>query len=675
MCPTEADGFDDRSHSNHQAQASLTFVPVGALQHRPAIVVTGLGAISSLGRGVAPIIQAMVEGRDGLSEMTRFDITALHPIRYAGWLRESWERREPASLESWVRAAVREAWNDAGLADVSIAPERIAVVSGTTLGEEGALSRSADYAADEVGARGPRWTISTACASSANSIGLGRDLIEWGDADVVIVGGVEKLVVEIMAGFAVLGVLGSEKCAPFGEQIGTTLGEGAGFLVLERADLRATRPRSPAFVLGYALSGDAWHETSPDPRGSGLARAISACLVDASVEPDAVDYVNAHATGTAANDDAEWRGIRKALGARSANIPVSASKGFLGHAQGAAGVLETIATIGCMQLGTIPPSLRVGRGRSSGPADTVGETGRAREGVIDVSLSNSMAFGGANAVVAVARRATSARPVTARSVSIEGLSIKRTPAGCPRDDVSLAAACGDTDMRAPDPSTLYAIASARAALGQAGLRLSGASKDRTGLFGACVGPPRASVEEYRESLKRGLDRASAPAFARTVAHAPLGAVSRALGARGPLSMVVGDDVAGLLAIAYAARWLAVRTDADHIIAGGFDERPLDSMDDEGAAFAVLSSEGSGPLVRGVATAATLREAVERALSSASFDPRSVDLTLDASSDPSIAYGLEAGLEVALDALRGEARRVLVTAEGPQGSVALVLEAR
>ncbi|MFO0560993.1 MAG: beta-ketoacyl-[acyl-carrier-protein] synthase family protein [Polyangiales bacterium] len=636
---------------------------------------TGLGAISSLGQGVDAIVRAMIEGRDGLSEMTRFDITGLHPVRFAGWLREPWERREPASLERWVRAAVREAWNDSGLAEVSIAPERIAVVSGTTLGEEGALSRSADDAAAEVGARGPRWTISTACASSANAIGFGRDLIEWGDADVVIVGGVEKLVVEIMAGFAVLGVLGADKCAPFGEQIGTTLGEGAGYLVLERGDLRANRRRSPAYVLGYALSGDAWHETSPDPRGAGLARAISACLVDASVEPEAVDYVNAHATGTAANDDAEWRGIRKALGARATSIPVSASKGFLGHAQGAAGVLETIATIACMQSNKIPPSARVGRGRPSGPSDPVGETGRARDGSIDVALSNSMAFGGSNAVVAIARAARSARPLTVRAVSIEGLSIMRTAAGCPRDARSLAAAVGDTDLRAPDPSTLYAIASARAALAQAGLRLSAASKDRTGLFGGCVGPPRASVEEFRESLKRGLDRASAPAFARTVAHAPLGAVSRALGARGPLSMVVGDAVAGLLALAYAARWLAVRSDADQIIAGGFDERAIDSMDDEGAAFAVLCTEGSGPLVRGVATAGTLRDAVDRALSSASFERRSVDLTLGTGSDSTRAYAFGSVLEAALDALSSKARRALVTAEGPQGSVAVVLEAR
>lgn len=636
----------------------------------PRIVVTGLGAVSALGTGVDAITQAMIEGRDGIREMTRFDVSPLHPVRFAGWLHEPWARDEPASLDAWARAAAREAWNDAGLDGAGIAPERIAVVSGTTLGEEGALARSADAVAEEIGARGPRWTISTACASSANAIGLARDLIESGDADVAIAGGAEKLVIQIVAGFAALGVLGAHKCAPFGEDVGTTLGEGAGFVVLERAGARNVRVR--AQLLGYALSSDGWHETSPDPRGEGVARATTWCLRDAGIEADRVDYVNAHATGTAANDDAEWRGIVKALGARAKAIPVSASKGYLGHAQGAAGVLETIATITCMERGLVPPSARVGRGRQHGPTDTVGETGCAREGTIDVALSNSAAFGGANAVVAVSRSAHERRARPSRLVSIEGVGSFRTGQGAARDEAALARACGDVDLRTTDPSSRMAIACAMGALADAGVRVRGEARERTGLFGGTGGPPRASVEEFRKSLERGIDRASAPAFARTVAHAPLGAVSVALGARGPATTVVGDGVAGLLAIAYAARWLATRDDADRIVAGGLDERAHESLDAEGGAFVVVSAGGTGPRVIGVATSGSHEDAITRALAQAGVERSAVSTWHGA--DPGVPGSLGSALALvdAVRSVREGAGIAVASAWGPQGAVALVL---
>jgi 3-oxoacyl-[acyl-carrier-protein] synthase II len=350
---------------------------------RPAIGVTGLGAMSALGTGVRAIVDAMREGRDGLREMERLDLRALHPIRFAGWLREPWVRGEPASLAAWAGAAAREAWDDASADSSSVRPERIAVVVGTSLGDEGAATKVAEAVCEATGARGLRCTITTACASSTNAIGLGRDLLLEHDADLVIAGGAEKLVAQIFGGFAALGVLASEKCAPFGETMGTTLGEGAGFVVLERAGERPVRAH--AYVTGYGLSSDAWHETSPDPRGDGMARAMIGCMRDAAIEARDVEYVNAHATGTAANDDSEWRGIQRSLGARAGAIPVSGSKGFFGHAQGAAGVLEAIATIACMREGLVPPSLRIGRGRPRGPVDPVGETGRARAGTFSTA--------------------------------------------------------------------------------------------------------------------------------------------------------------------------------------------------------------------------------------------------------------------------------------------------
>ncbi|WP_053231614.1 beta-ketoacyl-[acyl-carrier-protein] synthase family protein [Sandaracinus amylolyticus] len=638
---------------------------------RDAVVITGMGAISALGTGVSAIVDAMREGRDGLSEMERFDVRALHPIRLAGWLREPWSRGERASLDAWSRIAAREAWLDARASEAGVSASRIAVVVGTTLGDDAAITGVADAVALEVGARGPRWTISTACASSANALGLARDLILAGDADLVIAGGAEILVPEIFAGFAALGVLGEGKCAPFGEDVGTTLGEGAGFVVLERAGAREVRHHG--VLLGYGLSSDAWHETSPDPRGEGLARATRACLRDAGLEPDDVEYVNAHATGTAANDDAEWRGIQRALGGRAATIPVSASKGYLGHAQGAAGVLETITTLACMRAGLVPPSARVGRGRPRGPSDTVSETGAARAGAIAIALSNSAAFGGANAVVAISSEARASRPRGSRRVSVAGVGAFVVEAGAARDDDALVRACGDVDLRGADPSCRLAIAASQRALADARVRANASSRDRIGMFAGVSAPSRASVAELRRSLERGLDRASAPAFARSVCHAPIGAASRALGARGAATTVAGDGVAGMLAIAYAARWLRDRDDADRLVAGGIDERAPDgSYDAEGACLVVLAAETGGVEIAGVATAGDVDAAIASALAEAGLDRASVPELAARGVDGAPSLGTALAFVDAVSRVREGAHAVIATASGAQGAVAIVL---
>jgi 3-oxoacyl-[acyl-carrier-protein] synthase II len=645
---------------------------------RASIAITGLGAVSALGDGVEAIVQAMREGRDALTELERFDLRALAPVRLAGWVAHRRDEDGEASLDAWACDAAREAWRDARGEQAGFAPERIAIVSGTTLGEEGALGLSVDAVAAALGAKGPRWTISTACASSANALGLARDLLLSGDADVVIAGGAEKLVIEIIAGFAALGVLGAGKCAPFGQDVGTTLGEGAGYLVLERDGERNVRPR--AYLLGYGLSSDAFHETSPDPRGEGVARAMTGALIDAGVDAARVDYVNAHATGTAANDDAEWRGIQRALGSRAAAIPVSASKGFFGHAQGAAGVLETIATLACMERGLVPPSLRVGRGRPRGPTDTVSETGRAREAPIEIALSNSAAFGGANAVLAIGRHALARPLLAAQSVTIEGVGAVAVAAGAPRDEAALARACGEVELRGTDPSSRYVLGACTLALAEAGMTLRGATRERTGIFGGVGAPPRESVRSYQRSLERGIDRASAPAFARTVAHAPVGAASRLLGAKGPATTVVGDGVGGLLAIAYAARWLATRDDADRLLAGGVDERALDEArdppldaTDEGAAFVVLARGGRGPRVVGVATSGRADDATARALAAAGVRAADVHAWSRSShADGAATLASARALARAVSAIREGAPLAVALAEGRQGAVALVL---
>jgi 3-oxoacyl-[acyl-carrier-protein] synthase II len=565
---------------------------------RGAIAITGLGAVSSLGLGAPALRDAIFRGRDGLAPVERFDTAPFAPVSLGGCVSEG------SSCVEWAIAAAREAWTQARAGDAGVAPERIAVVAGTTEGEESDIPGIARAVAAALGARGPQWTVSTACTSSANAIGLGADLLDRGDADLVIAGGAERLVEAMYAGFYRLGVLATEKCAPFGETRGTTLGEGAGFVVLERAGARAVP--AWAFLEGYGLASDAWHETTPEPRGAGIARAMRGALADAGLAAEAIDYVNVHGTGTATNDDGEWRGVRTALGDRAEAIPLSATKSFLGHAQGAAGVLELIATLVCAREGTIPPTLRVGRGRPNGPPDPV--TGDApRPCVMRHALSNSAAFGGANAVLAIGMEPRP-RPARSRIVRVIGV-------GEARDETNLGGLA--VDLKNTDPSCRLALGAAARGLADANVRVSGALRERIGIFAGATRVSPTSLAEYRESIERaGIARPSAAAFSRLVLHAPAGAVSRLLALRGPTTSLAADGIAGIMAFAYAADTLARRDDADLMLAVGFDEHTEDEPSEEdGAASAVLAAgDGEGPRVVGVASAGP--EGIERAIDAA-----------------------------------------------------------
>ena len=595
--------------------------------------------------------------------MQRLDLAPLAPVRLAGEVRV-----EPLDARAWAVMAAREACADAGL-DPSVG--RVALIVGTTDGE-GAIAAIAEAVQDALSLGGPAITISTACSSSTNAIGLGCSMLERGEADAVLAGGAERLLIEMFAGFAALGVLSSDKCAPFGETVGTTLGEGAGFLVLEREGDRARAAHG--YVLGHGLSSDGFHETSPDPRGDGTARAIRACLHDAELAPADVDYVNAHATGTAANDDAEWRGIQKALGPRALEIPVNGSKGLLGHAQGACGVLEVMTTLVCMNEARLPPSVRIGRGRRQGPPHlALGP--EAPAGSARVAISSNAAFGGANAVLALGldHRLRAHRP--RRVVRIAGLGL------APSRDVLPSS---EHDLRQSDPAARMLLCATEAALADAGLKVRGALRERTGIFTGASQVSPFTVRELRSSIEaHGLARASAPAFARAVVHAPTGATSRFLGLRGPTTTLVAGGVAGLLALAEASALLAERDDADWMCAGAWDERDDDDATPdqtakgtvdgavEGAACVVLSTEkGPGLTVLATAIARRVDDAIDRATARSGLWNAPAIVTLSA--ERVGAYlSLRDLCEVARSA-RNEGRNVLVTAESERICVAVIL---
>lgn len=624
-----------------------------------SVAITGMGAVSALGADLDALREGLLAGAHGIAPIERWDASAL-AVRIAAHVRAplevppGWSRGELYA----VRAA-REAWARSG----SSAPmDRVALVLGT-MGEIGGdIGAYAARVAAELGIAGPRITVSTACTSGANAIGLGRDLLLEGACDAVIAGGVDELTPELFAGFAALGVLSETPCAPFSEPDGTTLGEGAGFVVLERAG------PGVAWLRGYGLSADAYHATTPDPRGAGVERAIRGALADAAVAPDAIGYVNAHGTGTASNDVAEWRAVRAALGEPA----ISATKSQLGHAQGAAGSLELIATVLAGSQDVLLPTLRFRGPRARGPEDPV--AGDApRPGRWGAALSASSAFGGANCSIVVAR-APGDREVDPRPVYWAGHALAgELPGGADvhvRHAGELRAIAPHVDPRGTDPACRALIAAATRALGEP---LRGAAREGTGLI---VGATRVSPESlarYRESIDlRGLAHVDTAAFARVILSAPAGAATQACALRGPTSTLHASDASGLVALAYAARCVASRADVDGMLAAGLDETPDEGP--LGAACARLTAAPTPVRLAGWAIARDGARAARDALARAGL--HEADRTITAADarelapTPSVASLVAAAR--AVDALgRAAGASALAIAEGAGVAAAAV----
>ncbi len=672
------------------------------------VAVTGIGAVCAVGGDCQDLWGAVRSGRDGIARIGRFSTEAFDVhigAEVRGWTAPAAEGRMQAELlcRSFAEAAAREAWNDARLTDVGLDPARIGVAFGTGLGDLTHPSHMlAEVLAEALGCRGPCITVSTACSSSTGALGLARDLILMGAADAMIAGGADVLTPEVFAGFHALGVLSTDKCAPFSYPLGTTLGEGAGFLVLEREDLAgARRGRSTVTLAGFGLSGDAYHETSPEPRGAGVERAVRQALTDAGVAPERVDYVNAHGSGTMANDAAEWQGILRALGARARAIPISSSKGALGHGQGAAGVLETIVTILARRHGQVPPTLHFASARPQMPPDPVpGPLPRAHAWRHALCLNS--AFGGSNAALVLSACERRAAPRALRRVHVRGLGIIG-PWGV--DTAAFLDAAGNgrggggrvppfdiehfvpsADPRGLDPLSRFLTAACALALRDAAVTLRGSARDRAGLLVGLVRPSATSLAEFTGSLEsRGLAGLSASAFARIVLNAAPGFASKFLALRGPQTTVTIGDGGGLAAILLATEMLATRGDVDLMLAGGAEERrqgsvPEDRVPVEGATCLLLSST---PETRsgvrnvcidgwGISGFGRLADAVAQAMRHTRAAP-SVR-TFSAGDWNAGAMGSALACAEAVVALRnGESDRALVTSDrGRSASLALLL---
>jgi 3-oxoacyl-[acyl-carrier-protein] synthase II len=385
------------------------------------VLVTGLGVVSPYGVGRAAFWEGLAAGRCAIGPIGLFDTTGFRTRIGAEVPRGTiLSRVSPrrARADRFAVAAVDEAVQDAGLSRAELCPAAVIVggIGGGMLEAETwfwhrereriddprlrIALRSilpfthADVIARRYGTTGPKETVVLACSSGGAALGLAAELIASGEVPVALAGGVDAMTRICFMGFNALKLLDPEPCRPFArDRRGMSLGEGAGFVVLEdEAHARARGARGYAELSSYGLTTDAWHLTSPHPDGEGSARAMAEALERAVVPPSVVGYVNAHGTGTPQNDRTEAAALRKLFDPDA--VLVSANKSLVGHAMAAAGALEAIATVLTLVHELVPPTANLTDPDPEVAFDCVPNV--ARRASVEYALSNSFGFGGQN---------------------------------------------------------------------------------------------------------------------------------------------------------------------------------------------------------------------------------------------------------------------------------------
>jgi nodulation protein E len=394
------------------------------------VVVTGLGVISALGLDRASFWERLQSGTHGFAPIAAFDPATLRcPIvaEVKNYNPEEWfSGKEIEWLDrctQFAAIAAREAVRDAEVVVPADQKHRFAVVLGTSMGGQTTedmgfrdlyrnnkrvpplsiprimSNAGASHVCIEHGIMGPAYTLSTACASANHAIGHAFWMIRSGLVDAAITGGSEApLSFGNLKAWESMRVLSSDLCRPFSkDRNGIVLGEGAGVLFLESLERAQSRSaRIYAEVIGFGMSADAVHMIQPS--ADGAVAAMTAALEDGRIHVEEVDYINAHGTGTTANDATEASSIRRVFGPRADRIPVSSTKSMHGHTLGAAGGLEAVAACLAMSNGVLPPTANFSHADPECDLDVVPNT--ARPATVRVALSNSFAFGGLNAVLA-----------------------------------------------------------------------------------------------------------------------------------------------------------------------------------------------------------------------------------------------------------------------------------
>ena len=409
------------------------------------VVVTGIGAISSVGNSVDAMWESLLAGKSGIGPVTKFD-AADYRTRIAGEIKDLnvsnyMTEKEARRLDDFCLYAIAagdEAMKDAGLGldlrDGSVAdPNRVGVCVGSGIGgmrtmeeqcmkllQQGPSKVSPflipmmiiDMASGSLsmryGAKGPNHAVVSACSTASHSIGESYWMVKRGDADLMITGGAEASVSRLgFAGFCSMKALSQRNddptraSRPFDkDRDGFVMSEGAGILILEEYEhAKARGAKIYAEIVGYGATGDAYHITSPAPGGEGGARALTMALKNAGLNPEDVDYINAHGTSTSLNDKFETAAIKTAFGDHAYKLAMSSTKGCMGHSLGAAGGLETLVCLKTIQTGIIPPTINYTTPDPECDLDCTPNTPRER--TVNVALNTNLGFGGHNGVIIV----------------------------------------------------------------------------------------------------------------------------------------------------------------------------------------------------------------------------------------------------------------------------------
>ncbi len=407
-------------------------------KERRRVVVTGMGLLCPTGIGVEASWENIISGKSGIGPVTRFDVSG-YPSRIAGEVKdfhpeEFMPQKLVKRLDPFVRlaiAAARMALEDSGLKINEKNADRVGVITGCGLGGLGSIEHYRDVLVNRgprrvspffipmaipnmasgqisimFGAKGPNTVVCTACAAGTHGIGDAFKAIQRGDADVMITGGTESVITPLaLAGFSALKALSTrndepEKASrPFDKaRDGFVIGEGSGMLIIEELNHALDRGANIlAEIIGYGLTGDAYHMTAPPEDGEGAARCMQMALDDAGISPADVDYINAHGTSTPLNDLCETRAIKSVFKEHAKNIAISSTKSMTGHMLGGAGGVEAVFCIKSIQDGIIPPTVNLDEPDPDCDLDYV--PNKARKKDINVVMSNSFGFGGTNAVL------------------------------------------------------------------------------------------------------------------------------------------------------------------------------------------------------------------------------------------------------------------------------------
>lgn len=406
------------------------------------VVITGLGVLSAVGNTVEENWKNILAGKSGIDFITKFD-TEPYAVKFAGELKdfdvsEYITPKEAKKMDPFIHygiAAGAQAIRDSGIEVTADNAPRIGVSMGSGIGGIGSIETqhnallksgprrvSPFFVPSSIinmisgnlsimfGLKGPNMAIGTACATGTHSIGDAARMIQYGDVDAMVAGGAEYATTELgLAGFAAARALSTRNDEPTkasrpwdADRDGFVLADGAGAVMLEEYEhAKARGAKIYAEVLGFGMSGDAYHMTLPSEGGEGAGRCMKTALANAGVEPSQINYINAHGTSTPAGDVCETSAVKSVFGEHAYNLAMSSTKSMTGHALGAAGAMEAVFTALAIKNQTLPPTINLENPQEGCDLDYVANG--AREAKIDFALSNSFGFGGTNATIVLAK--------------------------------------------------------------------------------------------------------------------------------------------------------------------------------------------------------------------------------------------------------------------------------